>query len=89
MVQRIERLEALLFESTPNSNISSPEGKDQAADEHLTKQLSTLVVNDPGDSHYWGAVVSSLLEANQCLCFCFRLFIRFLAVFATRIGMDI
>lgn len=58
MVKRIERLETLLSESNPNLGRPSFDGQNQAADEQLTKQLSTLIVNDPGDSHYWGAVDS-------------------------------
>lgn len=88
MVQRIERLETLLFESSTSLERSSPDGRDQAADEQLTKQLSTLMVNDPGDSQYWGAVVTFPFGRNIAYASVPRCFIRFLTVLATRIGVD-
>ncbi|KAH0274204.1 hypothetical protein KCU91_g5441, partial [Aureobasidium melanogenum] len=67
MVKRIERLETLLSESNPNLERPSFDGQNQAADEQLTKQLSTLIVNDPGDSHYWGSSSAFSLFSPQGL----------------------
>lgn len=64
MVQRIEKLETLLSQSGLTSEGPSFVGKEQAVDEQLTKQLSTLIVNEPGDSHYWGKIVGALVGAG-------------------------
>jgi hypothetical protein len=69
MVQRIEKLETLLSESGLNSQGQSVIGKEREADEQLTKQLSTLIVNDPGNSHYWGTICNLSIDTEGHLFF--------------------